>query len=119
MPFQEIGRDFLCLRANAILADDMGLGKTFQILEAIKKLGGVVEEIDVVAADGGHAADAGRQCGKGLEVVAECVSGAFEMLHELDGLLSVSSEHFECQRCNRVWVVSDVFGALGLSGRRA
>jgi len=39
MPFQEIGRDFLCLRANAILADDMGLGKTFQILEAIKKLG--------------------------------------------------------------------------------
>lgn len=39
MPFQETGRDFLVLRANAILADDMGLGKTFQILEAIKKLG--------------------------------------------------------------------------------
>lgn len=39
MPFQEIGRDFLALRQNAILADDMGLGKTFQILEAIKKLG--------------------------------------------------------------------------------
>ena len=39
LPFQEVGRDFLCLRQNAILADDMGLGKTFQILEAIKKLG--------------------------------------------------------------------------------
>ena len=39
MPFQELGRDFLVLRNNAILADDMGLGKTFQILEAIKKLG--------------------------------------------------------------------------------
>jgi len=39
MPFQEIGRDFLCLRSNAILADDMGLGKTYQVLEAIKKLG--------------------------------------------------------------------------------
>ena len=39
LPFQELGRDFLVLRNNAILADDMGLGKTFQILEAIKKLG--------------------------------------------------------------------------------
>jgi len=39
MPFQETGRDFLVLRANAILADDMGLGKTYEILEAIKKLG--------------------------------------------------------------------------------
>lgn len=38
MPFQEIGRDFLTLRQNAILADDMGLGKTFEILEAMKKL---------------------------------------------------------------------------------
>jgi len=37
-PFQEIGRDFLALRNNAILADDMGLGKTYQALEAIKKL---------------------------------------------------------------------------------
>lgn len=39
LPFQEVGRDFLCLRQSAILADDMGLGKTFEILEAIKKLG--------------------------------------------------------------------------------
>lgn len=39
LPFQEIGRDFLAHRQNAILADDMGLGKTFQVLEAIKKLG--------------------------------------------------------------------------------
>lgn len=38
LPFQEIGRDFLALRNNAILADDMGLGKTYQALEAIKKL---------------------------------------------------------------------------------
>lgn len=38
LPFQEIGRDFLALRENAILADDMGLGKTYQALEAIKKL---------------------------------------------------------------------------------
>jgi SWI/SNF-related matrix-associated actin-dependent regulator 1 of chromatin subfamily A len=38
MPFQETGRDFLCLHPNAILADDMGLGKTYQVLEAIKKL---------------------------------------------------------------------------------
>lgn len=37
LPFQEIGRDFLALRSNAILGDDMGLGKTYQALEAIKK----------------------------------------------------------------------------------
>lgn len=37
-PFQELGRDWLTLRKNAILADDMGLGKTYQVLEAIKKL---------------------------------------------------------------------------------
>ena len=37
-PFQELGRDFLALRSNAILADDMGLGKTYEALEAIKKL---------------------------------------------------------------------------------
>jgi len=39
LPFQETGRDFLALRANAILGDDMGLGKTFQVIEAWKKLG--------------------------------------------------------------------------------
>jgi len=39
LPFQDFGRDFLALRANAILADDMGLGKTYQALEAIKKAG--------------------------------------------------------------------------------
>lgn len=39
LPFQELGRDFLTLRTNAILADDMGLGKTYQVLEAFKKLG--------------------------------------------------------------------------------
>jgi len=39
LPFQEVGRDFLALRQNAILADDMGLGKTYQALEAMKKLG--------------------------------------------------------------------------------
>lgn len=38
LPFQEVGRDFLALRNNAILADDMGLGKTYQALEAIRKL---------------------------------------------------------------------------------
>ncbi|MDP3013080.1 MAG: SNF2-related protein, partial [Candidatus Subteraquimicrobiales bacterium] len=38
LPFQEVGRDFLALRNNAILADDMGLGKTYEALEAIKKL---------------------------------------------------------------------------------
>ena len=37
-PFQELGRDFLALRANAILADDMGLGKTLQAIEAMKML---------------------------------------------------------------------------------
>lgn len=38
-PFQEVGRDFLALRANAILADDMGTGKTYQAIGAFKKLG--------------------------------------------------------------------------------
>lgn len=38
LPFQEIGRDFLASRTNAILADDMGLGKTYQAIEAIKLL---------------------------------------------------------------------------------
>lgn len=38
-PFQEIGRDFLVLRPNAILADDPGLGKTYEVIEAWKKLG--------------------------------------------------------------------------------
>ena len=39
LPFQEIGRDFLVLRPNAILADDMGLGKTYMVIEAFKKAG--------------------------------------------------------------------------------
>ena len=39
LPFQEIGRDFLVLRPNAILADDMGSGKTYQVIEAFKKAG--------------------------------------------------------------------------------
>lgn len=38
MPFQELGRDFLAMRTNAILADDMGLGKTLMAIEALKKL---------------------------------------------------------------------------------
>lgn len=37
-PFQELGRDFLALRKNALQADDMGLGKTFMAIEAAKKL---------------------------------------------------------------------------------
>lgn len=36
MPFQEVGRDFLAGRPDAILADDMGLGKTVQAIEAMK-----------------------------------------------------------------------------------
>jgi len=38
LPFQEIGRDFLVSKSNAILADDMGLGKTITSIEAMKKL---------------------------------------------------------------------------------
>lgn len=37
-PFQEIGRDFLANRENAILADDMGLGKTVQAIEGSKRI---------------------------------------------------------------------------------
>lgn len=35
-PYQEIGRDFLANRNNAVLGDDMGLGKTVQAIEAAK-----------------------------------------------------------------------------------
>ena len=38
MPFQIIGRDFLAMRYNAVLADDMGLGKTLMAIEAMKQL---------------------------------------------------------------------------------
>lgn len=37
-PFQIIGRDFLSMNRNVLLADDCGLGKTLMAIEALKQL---------------------------------------------------------------------------------